>query len=172
MGAFAKAIIRQGFSTVYRPSSSITPASRDQLTKNSPAEISLSSGTGTNAVDLEYIEQITLAASVNNDYDLRGVLVDAFGGTLSFAKVKGLYLFAAVGNTNNVIIKPAASNGFLGPFGAAAHQISVPPGGSLQLTAPRSGWTVTAGTGDLINIANSSSGSSVTFDLHIIGTSA
>lgn len=171
MGAFTKAIIRQGFSTVYRPSSTILPASRDQLTKNSPVEISLSSGTGTNAVDLEYISQLTLAASANSDYDLRGVLVDAFGATTSFAKVKGLYMFAAAANTNNVIVKPATTNGFLGPFGAAAHQVSIPPGGSLQLTAPGAGWTVTAGTGDLINIANSGAGSSVTFDLHIIGTS-
>lgn len=171
MGAFTKAIIRQGFSTVYRPTTTILPTSRDQLTKNSPAEISLTSGTGTDAVDMEYLAQLTLAASANANYDLVGSLIDAFGGTATFAKVKGIYVFASAANTNSVIFKPAATNGFLGPFGAAAHQITIPPGGSMHLTAPRAGWTVTTGTGDLINIANSGAGSAVTFDLHIIGTS-
>jgi hypothetical protein len=35
-----------------------------------------------------------------------------------------------------------------------------------------SGWTVTAATGDLLKILNSSSGSSVVYDIVVIGTSA
>mgnify|MGYP000488088098 CR=1 FL=1 len=62
--------------------------------------------------------------------------------------------------------------GFVGPFGSATHTVALPPGGNLILTAPASGWTVTAGTGDLLRVANSGAGTSVTFDIIIIGTSA
>lgn len=172
MGVFSRIAIRAGFATVFRPSSSILPATRDQLTKNSPVETTLTTGTGTDQCDLEYNSTQILTASSNLDYDVRGGLTDAFGATINFVKIKGIYIKAAYGNTNSVVVKPGASNGFTGPFGAATHTITIPPGGLFMVTAPKSGWSVTAGTGDLINIANSSSGSSVTFDLHIIGTSA
>lgn len=171
MGVFSKAIIRSGFSTVYRPTS-VLPATSDLLNKHSPAEIELSSGTGASAVDLEYLKQETIAASTNTDYDLAGSLLDRFGNVITFVKVKGIWIKASPSNVNSVRIKPAASNGFLGPFADASDIISVPPGGVLLLAAPVSGWTVTAGSGDLLNLANSGAGSSVVFDIHIIGTSA
>lgn len=171
MGVFSKAIIRHGFSTVFRPTS-VLPTTSDQLSKNSPLETELTSGTGSSAVDLEYIAQRTITASANNDIDLAGSLTDRFGNTITFVKIKGIWLKASSSNTNSVILKPGAANGFTGPFGAATHTLTIPPGGILMLCAPVSGWTVTAGTGDIINEANSGAGSSVVYDLHIIGTSA
>ena len=41
-----------------------------------------------------------------------------------------------------------------------------------DLSTPTTGATVTASTGDILLVANSSSGSSVTYDIVIIGTSA
>jgi len=171
MGVFSKAIIRSGFSTVYRPTS-VLPTTSDQLSKNSPLETELSSGTGASAVDLEYIAQRTITASDDNDIDLAGSLTDRFGNTITFVKIKGIWLKASASNTNSVILKPGASNGFTGPFGAATHTLTIPPGGILMLCAPVSGWTVTAGSADIINEANSGAGTSVVYDLHIIGTSA
>lgn len=171
MGVFSKAVIRHGFSTVFRPTS-VLPTTSDQLSKNSPAEIELTSGTGASMVDLEYIAQLTIAASTNTDYDLAGGLTDRFGSAITFAKVKGIWIKASSSNVNDVRLKPATSNGFTGPFEDATKYQIIKPGGVLLLAAPVSGWTVTAGTGDKINIANSSSGSSVVFDIHIIGTSA
>jgi hypothetical protein len=171
MGVFSKAIIRGGFSTVYRPTS-VLPVTSDQLSKNSPSEIELSPGTGSSQVDLEYIAQLTIAASTNADYDLAGSLVDRFGNVITFVKIKGLWIKASASNVNNVKLKPAAATSFLGPFNAAADTLSVPPGGVLMLCAPVSGWAVGAGATDKINLANSGAGSSVVFDLHIIGTSA
>lgn len=171
MGVFSKAIIRHGFSTVFRPTS-VLPTTRDQLQKHAPAETELTSGTGSSAVDLEYLAQLTIAASTNTDYDLAGGFTDAFGSAITFVKVKGIWIKASSSNVNNVQIKPAASNGFLGPFANASDIINVAPGGVLLLAAPVSGWTVTAGSGDLLNLANSGAGSSVVFDIHIIGTSA
>lgn len=133
----------------------------------------LDNGTGANQADKLYADSNTLAASANTDVDLAGSLTDVLGAALTFAKVKAIFLRAATGNTNNVVLGGAASNAFVGPFGAAAHTISVSPGGFLGIIAPDSaGWTVTAGTGDLLRIANSGAGSTVTYDVVIIGTSA
>lgn len=137
-----------------------------------PAEIELLSGTGTNQADKAFADTRTLAASANEDLDLAGALLDPFGGTLTFVKVKGIYVRAAFGNTNSVVLKPASSNGFTGPFGAATHTLTIPPNGYVVLAAPGAGWTVTAGTGDKINLANSAGSTSVTYDIVIIGTSA
>jgi len=136
------------------------------------AEIELAIGTGASQADKAFADTRTLALSANEDLDLAGSLLDPFGATLTFVKVKGIYLKAAAGNTNSVILKPAAANGFLGPFGAATHTLTIPPSGFLVLAAPVSGWAVTAATADNINVANSAAGTSVTYDIVIIGTSA
>jgi hypothetical protein len=57
-------------------------------------------------------------------------------------------------------------------FLAASDGIDVQPGGVFLWVAPTTGVTVTAATGDILNIDNSSSGTSVTYDVVIIGTSA
>lgn len=171
MGTFSKAIIRAGFATAYSPST-VVPTTRALIDKQSPADTELSSGTGSGAVDLMYIDQRTLGASANETIDISGGITDPFGTTLNFVTVKGIFIKASTGNTNNVLFKPAASNSFLGPFNAAADQVSIPPGGCFLVTAPATGWAVTAGSGDDIYLANSGAGSSVTYDIHIIGTSA
>ena len=169
MGTFQSLLIRSGFSDVYKPTSAISGV--DQSSRNTPSDLELSSGTGASQCDLRYRAQRTLAASANEDLDLAGALADAFGNTLTFVKVRGIWIQAAAGNTNNVIIKPASSNGFTGPFGAATHTITLPAGGVFMATAPAAGWSVTAGTGDKINIANSAGSTTVTYDIHVIGAS-
>jgi hypothetical protein len=129
-------------------------------------------GTGNGQVDRKFTDKRTLAASANEDLDLAGSLVDAFGAVITFAKVRAIRIKAAPENTNNVVVKPAAANGFLGPFGAAAHTLTLPPGGEVVLVAPVAGWPVTAGTADLLNVANSGAGTSVTYEVEILGASA
>jgi hypothetical protein len=133
----------------------------------------LANGTAANQADRLWSDQRTIAASGNDDLDLAGVLIDAFGDTATFARVKGLIVRASDGNTNNVIIGAAASNQFVGFFGAGTHTVAVRPGGVFAIYAPdATGYAVTAGTGDLLRIANSSSGTPVTYDIVIIGASA
>ena len=135
--------------------------------------IHLDNGTGANAADRLWMDTNTLTASANTDIDLAGSLTDALGASLTFARVKALFLRAATGNANNVVIGGAASNQFVGPFGGATHTFAVKPGGFMGWIAPdATGWPVTAGTGDLLRIANSGAGSSVTYDVVIIGASA
>jgi hypothetical protein len=133
----------------------------------------LTSGTGASQADKLFADTRTLAASASEDLDLAGSLVDAFGATITFVKVKGIFVTAAAANTNNVIIGGASATQFVGPFGSATHTIAVAPGGGFMICRPdATGWAVGAGSTDLLKIANSSSGTSVTYDIVIIGTSA
>lgn len=132
----------------------------------------LLTGTGSNQADLAFSDQRTLSASATENIDLAGSLVDQLGTTLTFVKIKGVLIVAAAGNTNNVVVGGAATNAFVGPFNDATDKVVVPPGGAFFAAAPASGWSVTAGTGDILLIANSGAGSSVTYDIYLVGTSA
>lgn len=113
----------------------------------------------------------TLAASATENLDLNGTaLVMALSGPMTITRVKTIAIRAAAGNTNNVTFGPAAANGFLGPFNAATDRIIIPPGGEFVITHPGAGWLVTAATNDLITLANSGAGTSVTYDILIIGS--
>ena len=123
-----------------------------------------SDGTGANQIKQVFSDTRTLAASANEDLDLAGGLTNALGSAITFTRIRGLLIRAAAGNTNNVVVGGAASNQFATPFGAGTHTLSIRPGGLLLLVAnDATGYPVTAGTGDLLRIANSSSGSSVTY---------
>ena len=139
---------------------------------NKTDKLNMASGTTTGKADLIYADTRTLGASATEDLDLAASLTGAFGTTLTFVTVKAIYFKAASGNTNNVEVTPAAANGFNGPFNAAADQVDIKPDGAFLITAPGTGWTVTAGTGDLLTITNSAGGTGVTYDVVFIGTSA
>ena len=136
--------------------------------------LTLAHGTGAGQADRLYSAQRTLAASANETLDLAGVLTDAFGATITFARIKAFYIVADAGNANNVIIGDATSNAWAALLNADG-TITLRPGGwigggcgSLDAT----GWVVTATTGDLLKVANSGAGSAVTYDIVLIGCSA
>jgi len=134
---------------------------------------STADGTGLGQADRIFHDTRTLTASSSEDLDLAGVLVDVFGATLTFARIKTLLISAAVGNTNNIIVGNAATNGFISWVGAATHTVTVRPGGLLLVSAvDATAYTVTAATADLLHIANSGAGTSVTYDVVLIGASA
>jgi hypothetical protein len=127
-------------------------------------------GTGANQADLMFADTRTLAASASENLDLNGALTDVLGKTLNLLKVKAIMVRASGANANDIVIGGAATNGFVGPFGAAAHTIAVRPGGEFVIAHSGAGWPVVAGTGDLLKIANGGAGTSVTYDIIIIGT--
>lgn len=129
-------------------------------------------GTLVNTADKVFSDTRTVTASSTDALDLAGSLTDIYGATLTFVEVRGLLVVAAAGNTNNCRLNRPASNG-VPLFLAASDGIDIPPGGFFFWACPADGKvTVTPSTGDIINIDNSSSGSSVTYDVVIIGTSA
>lgn len=129
------------------------------------------SGTGDDQVDLIWHDQRTVSASSTDSLDLAGSLSDAFGNTLTFVELKGIIIRAASGNTNNVVVGGNA-NPVVGWVSDATDEIVIKPGGLFCLTAPGTGHTVTASTGDILDVANSGAGASVTYDIILIGASA
>lgn len=130
----------------------------------------LADGTGNNQASKVWRSTRQLAASANESLDLAGVLTDALGAVITFATIKVILVFAKATNTNDVILGNAASNQFVGPFGAAAHTAAVRPGGAAAFFAPKTGWTVTAGTGDLLKVLNGGGSTVVDYDIVIAGT--
>lgn len=136
--------------------------------------VDLANGTSAGQIDRIFHDSRTLTASANEDLDLAGVLVDAFGTTLTFARIKALVVSAAAANTNNVIVGNAASNGFVSWVGGAAHTVTLRPGATLALVAgaaDATGYAVTAATADLLRITNSAGTTGVTYDIAIYGCS-
>ena len=145
-----------------------------KATLNITKNIELATGTGAGQADLLFSDQRTLAASANEDLDLAGVLADALGATLTFARVKGLYVAAAAGNTNNVVVGDAATNTWAALLGTDG-TVALRPGAFLLVAvgaADATGYAVTAGTGDLLRVANSGGGTTVTYDIVVVGASA
>lgn len=137
-----------------------------------PKRIVLPDGTTAGKADLVYVGERTINASSNDDLDLAGGLTDVFGAAITFAKVKAIIIIADDANTNDVLLKPGATNAFSGPFGAGTHTVQVGPGGAIVLAAPKAGWAVTADTGDTLRVTNTAGGTSVKYRLAIVGTSA
>lgn len=130
-------------------------------------------GTGAGAADRIWHDQRTIAASGTDDLDLAGTLLDVFGATVTFARIKSITIAASSGNTNNVIIGAAAANGFATWAGATTHTVTVRPGGFFQIASTdATSYAVTAGTADILRIANSGAGTSVLYDVVLIGASA
>lgn len=113
-----------------------------------------------------FSDRRTLAASATENLDLLGQLTDAFGATVNAAEVVAIYIAADPANTNSIIVGNVA-NGFVGPLGATGTYTITP--GEFYLAISRAGWPATAGTADLLKVANSAAGTPVTYDVLIMG---
>lgn len=126
---------------------------------------------GTDAItkaNILFSDSRTLGASATENLDLAGVLVGPLGDTITAAEIVAIYISAASANTNDVIIGNV-TNGFPGPLGATGTYTLSP--GEFVLMSSKNGWPVTAGTGDLIKVANSAGTTGVTYSIMIIGRS-
>ena len=148
----------------------------DLVTAVSPLELAvrqdLASGTGAAQADMQWSDTRTLAASATEDIDLAGSLTGPLGSTLTFARVKAVFVRASTANTNAVQVTRPASNG--APlFMAAGDGISLAAGEWFIWVSPTAaGKAVTAATGDLITLTNSAGSTGVTYDIIVIGASA
>lgn len=126
-------------------------------------------GSGVNQATKMWHDQRTIAPSGTDALDLAGVLVDPFGVAITFARVKGLLISAASGNTNNVVVG-AGTNPVTTIMGGTTPTVIVRPGGLFMLVAPDvTAYVVTPATADILQIANSAAGTSVTYDIVVIG---
>lgn len=126
--------------------------------------------------DIAYSAQaVSIAASGTLNLDLNGVLTDDLAQAFNAVRICGMMVTAADANVNDLIIGNAASNGFVGPFGAIAHTMAVRPGGTFVNLATKGaapGWVVTPGTGDILKLLNGGASTPAVFDIALIGRSA
>lgn len=126
-----------------------------------------SSRTGAVSTKIFY-DTRTLAGSASENLDLAaGNLTGPDGAAVTFTKVHGIYIRPVSANAGAVQVGNAASNGFVGPFSGATGALNVGPGDHFVQTS-KVGWTVTAGTGDILKVANQVA-SAVTYDIVIAG---
>jgi hypothetical protein len=137
-------------------------------------DFSFDEGTGLNQANRVWSDTRTLGASATEDLDLVGAsLLDAFGVAVTFARIKLFAVRAALGNTNNVVIGGDAAGfvGFLTP--AASGLVTLRPGMSIIVADPSAtGMVVTATTADILQVANSAGGTSVSYDVYLVGSAS
>lgn len=132
-------------------------------------------GTTAGKADLLWTDERTIAASGSEDLDLAGVLTDAFGATITAAEIVAIVIVADAANTNDVVVGNGTAPLLGGPFGSAGtNEISIKPGGVFVwgCSGAATGMTVTATTGDELGVANSSSGTGVTYKIAILARTA
>ena len=131
-------------------------------------DVSLADGTGAGNADRLFSDR--RSTSGNDDLDLAGVLTDAFGVTLTFARIKAIMIAADPANPGNITVG-AGTNPLINILNAAG-TLTIPAGGFnlWSCGATALGATVTAGTGDILRV--NGSGGSCTYDIAIVGASA
>lgn len=133
--------------------------------------IRLLNGIGYDQADLAFFDTRTLGGS-SETLDLVGGFTDAFGTTVSPAKIKAV----VIANRSQSLVlgvKSAASNGWTGMSAGSTDAVSIRPASSQSygyfLWWSPQGTTITAGTGDSITITGTSG---QVYDILVIGTSA
>lgn len=141
------------------------------------AVMNLANGTGAGQADLLFVDQRSVNASSNDDIDLAGVLTSAFGTTITAAEVVGVLVINAprdgAANVSNLTLG-GGTNPFLGFLGGTTPTIGpIGPGGFFFIGCPSASGvgTVTAGTGDILRVANSS-GAAATYQIGLLCRSA
>ncbi len=135
----------------------------ESLTLDTP----MSNGTGDNQANIMWKDRrIVTAATTDDELDLAGSLVDVFGSTLTFTSIKAIRIHnrgipdgsggwtTALGA--DLLVGGAATDPFttfLNGLGIA--KVTVPSGGVLLMSAPVDGWSVAAGTGDILLASHS-----------------
>jgi len=118
-------------------------------------EYTFADGTGTDQVGQVFYDASRTLAATNEDLDVSGsTQKDAFGGALDMTGVKVIMVENLDTDTGDTVkVKQPASNGVPGIFLAAGDGLTVQPGGLFLWIAPGPDVaTVTASTGDLINV--------------------
>lgn len=137
---------------------------------NQLIEQAFANGTGADQANKVWSDRRTLADGASESLDLAGGLTDAFGAAITFTKIKGIVIKNR-STTQTLAVGGAASSQFINWVANSSDIVNIPPGGFLALTAPgAAGFAVTAGTGDLLKIANGAAGQATDYDIYLIGT--
>ncbi len=134
--------------------------------------ITVSFGTADGKMNEMWHDQRTLALSTSEDLDLFGTLENIFGDIVNFAVVDAIFVKNTSVNSCVLEVGPPAANGFGvgvgGAWKAASDANILQKDAAIMLLAPPAGWAVTAGTGDLLTINNTTAEEAL-YEIAIIG---
>lgn len=132
--------------------------------------IQFDNGTGAGQANNIWHDKRTLTTGTNENLDLAGGVTNALGQTTTFTKIRLILFYGLEANTGLLSVSRPASNG-LAFLKAAGDAFELHPDGLFILTnSTTAGITVTAGTGDLINVDNAS-GATQNYHVVIVGIS-
>jgi hypothetical protein len=105
-------------------------------------------------------DERSILTGANDDLDLAGGLTNPFGTAITFTVVKWLIIdIDAPDGTKVLRVGPqGVANAWQGPHGGVAAGNYITVHRSLFHVEPYTGWTVTAGTGDILRINNPGAG--------------
>jgi len=143
--------------------------SRDQSSIGFSQDFTSGTSSATEEVDTLYYGQRSLGNGSSETLDLCGTLLNGLGEIVTFARVKTLY----IKNTSTAQTMTVGGGSWGSWISPATAAINIPPSGAVLFVAPLAGWTVTAGTGDGLLIANetSSPAATLTYNIWIAGSS-
>lgn len=138
----------------------------------------ITSGTGLDQANKVFYDQVTLAGSGTQPYDLDSTLTGALG-TVTFSRIYGIAIKRSDTPTASTQDENVGVRGdfiltkylFANGDTLANVQIPIRPGGIWYWVAPDStGVAVTATTGDVLELVNNSSADSCTLQVLILGS--
>lgn len=130
--------------------------------------LSFTNGTGANNVNKVFSKSATAAASTPDTYTL-SALTDDLGRTVAFSKVRVLIVInLETTDGHDLTVGNAATNPWVGPFGAGTNTVSIGAGGFLVLVAPlATAYAVTSGASDQLML--NPGANSVAYKILILG---
>lgn len=136
--------------------------------------LDLTDGTGASQANQQWHASRTLGAGASETLDLAGSLTDAFGNTVTLARVKAILIKNTSNNAAGVLtVGGAGSNPWASLFGDVSDTIKIRPGGFFLLAcSDATGYAVTAGTGDRLQLSNGDSGNPLTYEIVVVGATA
>jgi hypothetical protein len=131
---------------------------------------SFTNGTGAAQANQQWSDQRTIVTGADDDLDLAGSLVDAFGVTITFTRIKTLIIRNL--SATAILSVGGGSAAVTSLFVGAGDALVIPANGYVALgTTSGDGYAVTATTADILRISHSGNVSaSANYQIIIIGT--
>lgn len=118
---------------------------------NEAPSFAFTNGSGALQASILYQAQLSLSGGALN-VDLNGVLTDSYGTTVNCTKIKAIFI-QNNSASNTMTFGDAASDPFVGLLNSTG-TITLNPGDCfLAVSGTAGGFTVTAGTGDILKVA-------------------
>lgn len=147
-----------GSSVMTNPLDLSTPSDSPQIgTGEFPeASIDFEDGTGSLQAQAHWHDLRTVAAGATDSIDLYGSLTGPFGATVNAVKVKAIVVVIdSPASTKVLRVGPQnVSNAAQLGFGGVGSTVYIECDSFLPLISGYAGWSITAGTGDLLPIKN------------------